>query len=200
MICFHLAISLGAGNGVCSRCWRNIDAALVKDFRPIASVRLFYNFFALHDIAQNRAMLGQPPARRTTWFPCWTALGEHLLTATLFLDRTLPANIPVWILSLDLSKIFGRVNWGALWLALSEDGVSMPVLWIFQTLCFSQHGQVTGQRANSRTFQINAGVRQGCVVSQKMLSVFLHWAMSKWRTWAERCSFGFGLGDGSPPP
>ena len=25
------------------------------------------------------------------------------------------------------------------------------------------------------------------------------WAMSKWRTWAEGCSFGFDLGDGLPP-
>ena len=26
----------------------------------------------LHDIAQNTALPGQPPARRTTWFPRWT--------------------------------------------------------------------------------------------------------------------------------
>ena len=26
-----------------------------------------------------------------------------------------------------------------------------------------------------------------------------HWAMSKWRRWAEGCSFGFDLGDGLPP-
>ena len=32
-----------------------------------------------------------------------------------------------------------------------------------------------------------------------MCSAVLHWAMSKWRTWAEGCSFGFDLGDGLPP-
>ena len=113
--------------------------------------------------------------------------------------RTLAANIPVWILSLDLSKAFDRVDWGALWLALSEQGVSTHMLWILHTLYSGQHGDVTGQGGGSRTFQINAGVRQGCLLSPKMFSAVLHWAMSKWRTWAEGCSFGFALGDGLPP-
>ena len=59
---------------------------------------------------------------------------------------------------------------GALWLALSEQGVSTHMLWLFHTLYFGQHGEVTGQRGSSRTFQINAGVRQGCVLSPKMFS------------------------------
>ena len=32
-----------------------------------------------------------------------------------------------------------------------------------------------------------------------MFSAALHWAILKWRTWAETCSFGFDLGDGLPP-
>ena len=35
---------------------------------------------------------------------------------------------------------------------------------------FNQHGEVTGQGGNSRALQINAGVRQGCVLSPKMFS------------------------------
>ena len=73
------------------------------------------------------------------------------------------------------------------------------MLWILQKLYFGQHGEVTGQGGNSRTFQINAGVRQGCVLSPKLFSSVLQWAMSKWRTWAEGCSFGFDLGDDLPP-
>ena len=34
--------------------------------------------------------------------------------------------------------------------------------------------------------------------SPKLFSAVLHWAMSKWRTWAEGYSFGFDLGDGLP--
>ena len=107
--------------------------------------------------------------------------------------------MPVWILSLGLSKAFDRVDWGALWSALTEHGVSSHMLWIIQNLYFNQHGEVIGQGGNSRAFQINAGVRQGCVLSPKKFSSVLHRAMSRWRAWAESCSFGFDLGDGLPP-
>ena len=76
-----------------------------------------------------------------------------LLTAHLFLDKTPAANIPVWILSLDLSKAFDRVDWGALWLALSEHGVSTHLLWILRTLYSGQHGEVTGQGGSSRVVE-----------------------------------------------
>ena len=174
-------------------------AALVTDFRPIASIRLFYKIFAYMILHRIQSCLDNHQPEEQHGFRAGRRLEEHLLTANLFLDKTLAANMPVWILGLDLSKAFDRVDWGALWLALSEHGVSSHMLWIIQNLYFDQHGEVTGQGGNSRAFQINAGVRQGCVLSPKMFSSVLHWAMSKWRAWAEGCSFGFDLGDGLPP-
>ena len=157
-------------------------ATLVTDFRPIASIRLFYKMFAYMILHRIEPCLDSHQPEEQHGFRAGRRLEEHLLTANLFLDKTLAANIPVWILSLDLSKAFDRVDWGALWLALSEHGVSTHLLWILQTLYFGQHGEVTGQRGNSRAFQINAGVRQGCEFSPKMFFAVLHWAMSKWRT------------------
>jgi len=49
---------------------------------------------------------------------------EHLLTASLVLEKTLAVNIPTWIVSLDLSKAFDRIAWPALWQALRQPGVS----------------------------------------------------------------------------
>ena len=46
-------------------------------------------------------------------------LEKHLVTANSLLDKTLAANIPVWVLSLNLSKPSDQVDWGALWLAVS---------------------------------------------------------------------------------
>ena len=175
------------------------QAPLVTDFRPIASIRLFYKIFAYMILHRIQPCLDNHQPEEQHGFRAGRRLEEHLLTANLFLDKTLAANMPVWIVSLDLSKAFDRVDWGALWSALSEHGVSSHMLWKIENLDFNQHGEVTGQGGNSRAFQINAGVRQGCVLSPKMFSSVLRWAMSRWRACAEGCSFGFGLGDGLPP-
>ena len=33
----------------------------------------------------------------------------------MVIDKTLLANVPLWIGSLDLSKVFDRLNWDSLW-------------------------------------------------------------------------------------
>ena len=133
MLCFQMAISLRVGDGLCSRCWRkHRKAALVTDFRPIESIRLFYKIFAYIILHRIQPCLDNHQPEEQHGFRAGRRLQEHLLTANLFLDKTLAANMPVWILSLDLSKAFDRVDWGALWLASSEHGVSSHMLWIIQ--------------------------------------------------------------------
>ena len=51
-------------------------------------------------------------------------IDEHLLTANLSLQKTLAANIPLWIISLDLPKALDKVNWEALRAVLMQHGVS----------------------------------------------------------------------------
>ena len=44
-------------------------------------------------------------------FRCGRRLEEHLVSANLVIDKLLAVGKPVWIVSLDLSKAFDRVNW-----------------------------------------------------------------------------------------
>ena len=53
---------------------------------------------------------------------------EHLLTASVVIQKTLAVNKPIWIISLDLSKAFDRVLWPALWTALKQQGVSHQLI------------------------------------------------------------------------
>ena len=135
MICFQVAVCLRAGDGLCSRCRRNTEKQH-SYFRPIVSVRLFYKMFAYMILHRIEPCLDSHQPEEQHGFHAGRRLEEHFLTANLFLDKTLAANSPVVILSLDLSQAFDRVDWGVLWLALRTRGVnsyvtdsSRPIFW-----------------------------------------------------------------------
>ena len=67
---------------------------------------------------------------------------EHLLTANVIINKTFACGRPIWIISLDLSKAFDRVDWGALWNALKQHDVSQHIIWILQGLYHNHVGQV----------------------------------------------------------
>ena len=78
---------------------KHAKAKLVSDFRPIASVRMLYKTFAYMILGRIRS------GRR---------LEEHLVTANLISDKFFAANKPLWIVSLNWSKVFDKINWDAL--------------------------------------------------------------------------------------
>jgi len=110
------------------------------------------------------------------------------------LENTLSANVPLWFISLDLSKAFDRVAWPALWEALKAHGISNHLIWVIQTLYHEQEGEISGTGEQSRKFNINAGVRQGSVLSPRLFCCVLQWAMSSWRQ--KVVGTGWDLNDG----
>ena len=65
------------------------------------------------------------------------------MSANLVIDKLLAVGKPVWIVSLDLSKAFDRVNWSKLWAALASHGVSQHLVWIIpkvRAFCFLPPG------------------------------------------------------------
>ena len=122
---------------------------------------------------------------------------EHLLTANVCLQKTLVANAPLWIISLDLSKAFDKIDWNALWAALGQHGISKHLIWILQCVYYGQTGVVKEHDADSCGFNIRGGARQGCVLSPRLFSSVLKIALSSWRAKIE-CE-GWSLEDGLKP-
>ena len=192
-------------DGVVPDCWRTtcfhmlpkkIRAMHVSDFMPIANLRLLYKVFAYLILGRIEHTLDTQQPEEQHGFRSKYRLEEHLLTANLFLDKATAHGIPVWMVSLDLSKAFDRVHWPTLWNALRAQGISDHMIWMLSKLYEGQSGEVRGKWGSSRNFPITSGVRQGCVLSPRLFSAVLQWAMKGWRR--DVPLKGFDLGDGQP--
>ena len=165
-------------------------AKTTGDFRPIAMVRLFYKIFAYMLLARiDPAIEACQPEEQH---------GLRPIPANLVVDKFFAIDTPVWVISLGLSKAFDRVDWNKLWIALLDHGVSEHIVWIIQCLYFSRRGHVRGETDLSEEFSINGGVRQGCVLSPRLFTGVLQWAMGKWRSKVESEGLGIDMHDGLP--
>lgn len=176
---------------------KTAGAKAVADFRPIASLRLLYKTHAYMVLNRLSPVLETAQPEEQHGFRSHRRIEEHLITASVVVGKFLCRSMPVWIVSLDLSKAFDRVGWPALWAALREHNASEHLVWLVQCVYHEQHGEVVGVSENSRGFPIRAGVRQGCVLSPKLFSCLLQWAMTQWRLDVE--SLGIDFGDGLVP-
>ena len=172
-------------------------ARVPADFRPIASLRLLYKVFAYLVLGRIEETLEQHQPEEQHGSRSGRMIEEHLLTANVVIDKTLLANVPLWIVSLDLSKAFDRVNWDSLWKGLLRHGVSKHLVWALRLIYWGQKGQVINKKDASREFDIKAGVRQGCVLSPSLFSCVLEVALKKWRQQLQ--DGGLDFGDGGIP-
>ena len=155
------------------------SAKLPTNFRPIARVRILYQVFTYMVLARVELVLEANHPEEQHGFRGGRRLEEHLVSANLVIDKLLAVGKPVWIVSLDLSKAFDRVNLSKLWAALTAHGVSQHLVWIIQCLYWKKERCVKGDTDVSNCFPINSGVRQGCVLSPKLFSSVQQWAMQK---------------------
>ena len=77
---------------------------------------------------------------------------EHLLSANILWDKAEATRFPVWIISLDLSKVFARSRWPALWTALFEQGVPQHLNWILQRMHYGQHVEIVSASVRMTNF------------------------------------------------
>ena len=170
---------------------KTLKPRTTTDFRPIASILLFFKTFAFLILGRIEGTLETSQPEEQHGFRSKGRIEEHLLTFNVILDKTLEMDQPLWIISLDLSKAFDRVNWESLWQAVGDHGVSQHLVWILQALHYQQRGAIVGSMDNSFEFDMAAGVREGCVLSPRLFCSVLEWALSKWRALLNGVGYNF---------
>ena len=155
-------------------------ATFVKDFRPIALVKIMYKVYArmMHERLRQTLEAAQPPSQ--AGFRKGYSTDDDLFAACQLMEKCAEWGLPLWIVSLDLSKAFDRVRWPALWAALREQGVAESLVASLAALQKDQEGQVRGRGGiTSRSFSIKRGVIQGCPLSPGLFAAVLQFARSK---------------------
>ena len=154
----------------------------VADFRPIANIRLFYKVFACFVVDRIEHQLDDHQPQEQHGFRRGKRIEEHLLTANVFLDKA-------------LMFVF-RCGLSTLWTSLLEQGISIHMIWMISKFYDGQFGDVIGSTGRSTKFNITGGLRQGCVLSPRLLCAVLQFAMRKWRL--KVADLGFDLSNVMP--
>ena len=111
-------------------------------FPPIANIRLFYKVFAYMILARVEQSLESFQPETQHGFRSGRRMEEHVLTTNLSLDKSRAAGLPLWVISLDLSKAFDTVKWDTLWETLRRQNISDQLIGILQCLYHDQTGVV----------------------------------------------------------
>ncbi len=77
--------------------------------------------------------------------------------------------MPLWVLSLDLRKVFDKVSHSSLISALQNKGADALYIHMFYRTCQHATGSVTGSHA----FDITCDVKQGDITSP-LLFIFMY--------------------------
>ena len=166
-------------------------AKTTSDFRPIAIVLLFYKVFAHMLLARIEPLIeaGQPEEQHG--FRPNRRLEEHLVTANLVVDKfsesTCPCGSSAWTCQ-KLSTEWIGTNCG-------------PHSWtmaFLNTLCGSYNACISASvavpeanRTSVTNFQLMGAC--GCVLSPRLFTGVLQWAMRKWRSKVESAKVRAGM-------
>ena len=153
------------------------DLQQTRNWRPIATVKITYIFFAqmLHDRLQ--PLLERELSMDQVGFRRGTGIDHALAVFETVCGKSVEWNAEIWFANLDLTKAFDRVEHDQLFQALKEQHVPQPYIALLRAIYSSQTGSVFG----GRPFAIQRGVKQGDILSPMLFNAALECALRKWK-------------------
>ena len=146
-----------------------------NNWRPIAILSITYKIFARVIYNRIRRDLDAHQSEDQFVFRHARSTLQALAVLVSLLSKGIEWHVPVWVVSIDLKKVFDRVEHDELFRALEQQGLGnyVPLL---QRL---YHGQVG--RVGKHRFHIRRGVRQGDVLSPVLFNAVLESAVATWK-------------------
>ena len=88
-------------------------------------------------------------------------------------EKCVEQNMPLYVVFIDFSKTFDTISRDGLWLVLNKFGCTYKIINQIQALHNGMQAQVMQNNARSDSFAVTNGVKQGCVLTPTLFSLYL---------------------------
>lgn len=104
---------------------------------------------------------------------------DHIATLRIIIEQALEWQNKMYLNFIDFEKAFDRVNREKMWLILENYGIPEKYINIIKLFYKNYTAQVLHNGTLTRKFEIQTGVRQGCVLSPTIFIILMDWVMTR---------------------
>ncbi|GFO43185.1 LINE-1 retrotransposable element orf2 protein [Plakobranchus ocellatus] len=121
---------------------------------------------------------GQSPVTDAQWFPTRAQHNEQVFKLKLLYERYLQHLQDLYHVFIDFKKAFDKVWLAALWAAIELYNINANLTRIIESLDNKATSAVYFKGSKGEWFRITFGVRQGCLLSPTLFTIFLQRIMT----------------------
>lgn len=104
---------------------------------------------------------------------------DHVNTLRIIVEQSVEWRSPLYLAFIDFEKAFDTIQYEAIWTALMCKGIPRKLIALIKELYTEATCQVSHENHLGEPIPINAGVRQGCVLSPMLFNIALDEVMKK---------------------
>lgn len=123
-------------------------------------------------------ILSQLPPEQAGFVP-GRGTREQILNIRQIIEKVREFNVPTYLCFIDYTKAFDCVQWHNLWRILEEMGVPRHLISLIKSLYGNNRAYVRVENELTDPFQVEKGVRQGCILSPLLFNIYGEWVMRR---------------------
>jgi hypothetical protein len=104
---------------------------------------------------------------------------EQIFNIRLLIEKSREFRVPIACCFIDYSKAFDCVRWDSMWMVLTEMGVPPHLTRLVKQLYQNNTATVRVNKLSTENFQVQKGVRQGCILSPLLFNIYGEYIMRK---------------------
>ncbi|CAH1270907.1 Hypp4507 [Branchiostoma lanceolatum] len=178
--------------GVILPFWKKGPKDVCSNYRGITLLSVPGKVFANVILARLRPLLIRKQRKEQSGFTPGRSTVDRILTLRLLAEKRREFRKPLYAAYVDLKQAFDSVDRPALWMILKILGVPAKLLNLLSLLYSNTSSCVRVNGLLSDSFNINSGVRQGCVLAPTVFNTAIDHVMGKT---VHQCDCGASFGD-----